>query len=448
MTNASVRGRPNRALPAAPGFRNNVCSRHSTTALPAVAADHQVVALGHRVVPAHEALADAAQQDAQAERLDLGLPRQVVLPVRQVGVAEHRRDGAERPETREHVERADVAGVDDALGAGEQLVQPRVVVAVRRWHTDEGRTEASVMRIGYRQWRTTAAGMRRAEMKGLAGKRVVVTGGTSGIGAATVQRFRDEGCEVVVLARPPGPGVIPCDVSDRAQVEAAFAEMGALGVITANAGISERSPAADIGPEQWDHVVGTNLSGALWTAQAAAAEDAPGGRRLHRLHGLHQRARRLPLLRRLQRVQGGSGGARPLAGAQVGALRARQRRLPRLCADADAGVGVHAQDARPVNERIPLGRHATPEELAGLFAYLASDEAAYFTGSVIVMDGGETAGSVVSGPGRPGADRAGGGEPALVRYARGHRRPRRQHRARLRRTGAVLDRRHLRKGPC
>ena len=56
-----------------------------------------------------------------------------------------------------------------------------------------------------------------------------------------------------------------------------------------------------------------------------------------------------------------------------------------------------------MNRRIPLGRHATPEELAGLFAYLACDEAAYFTGSVIVMDGGETAGSVISGPGGPGA---------------------------------------------
>ena len=55
-----------------------------------------------------------------------------------------------------------------------------------------------------------------------------------------------------------------------------------------------------------------------------------------------------------------------------------------------------------VNSRIPLGRHATPEELAGLFAYLASDEAAYFTGSVIVMDGGETAGSMVSGGGAGG----------------------------------------------
>ena len=55
-----------------------------------------------------------------------------------------------------------------------------------------------------------------------------------------------------------------------------------------------------------------------------------------------------------------------------------------------------------VNSRIPPGRHATPEELVGLFAYLASDEAAYFTGSVIVMGDGETARSMVSGGG-PGA---------------------------------------------
>ena len=108
-------------------------------------------------------------------------------------------------------------------------------------------------------------------MKGLAGKRVVVTGGTSGIGAATVKRFRDEGSDVVILARTPGPGVITCDVGERSQVEAAFAEIGELDVLIANAGVSERTLAADIGPDQWDGVIGTNLSGAFWTAQAAAA---------------------------------------------------------------------------------------------------------------------------------------------------------------------------------
>src|SRR5665647_1481918 len=118
--------------------------------------------------------------------------------------------------------------------------------------------------------RRAGAEARRDAMRGLAGKRVVVTGGTSGIGAATPQRFRDEGCEVVVLARTPGSGVIPCDVSDRLQVDAAFEQVGDLDVVVNNAGVSVRSPAVDISPDQWEQVLATNLSGAFWVAQAAA----------------------------------------------------------------------------------------------------------------------------------------------------------------------------------
>jgi meso-butanediol dehydrogenase / (S,S)-butanediol dehydrogenase / diacetyl reductase len=240
-------------------------------------------------------------------------------------------------------------------------------------------------------------------VKGLTSKRVVVTGGSSGIGAATAARFREEGCDVVVLARTPGPGVVTCDVADHAQVEAAFAEIGTLDVLVANAGISERSPAVDISAEQWRRVVGTNLDGAFWTAQAAA-----------------------------RRMLAGAGGVilftastNALVGyryyADYNATKAGVVALARsLALEWAPHVRVNAvcpgyvltpmQQAEytpemlaAVNERIPLGRHATPEEVAGLFAYLASDEAAYFTGSVIVMDGGETAGSVVSGPGGPGA---------------------------------------------
>jgi acyl-CoA synthetase (NDP forming) len=71
-------------------------------------------------------------------------------------------------------------------------------------------------------------------------------------------------------------------------------------------------------------------------------------------------------------------------------------------ASGQAVRSAYGEMLAEVNSRIPLGRHATPDELAGLFAYLASDEAAYFTGAAIVMDGGETAGSLVSGGG-PGA---------------------------------------------
>src|SRR5674476_1225202 len=141
----------------------------------------------------------------------------------------------------------------------------------------------SLMCVGYRRTpgerrrtrragATAAAGAesRRGAMRGLAGKRVVVTGGTSGIGAATAQRFRDEGSEVVVLARTPGYGVIPCDVGHREQVDAAFEQVGDLDVLVNNAGVSVRSPAMDISPDQWDQVLATNLSGAFWVAQAAA----------------------------------------------------------------------------------------------------------------------------------------------------------------------------------
>jgi NAD(P)-dependent dehydrogenase (short-subunit alcohol dehydrogenase family) len=240
-------------------------------------------------------------------------------------------------------------------------------------------------------------------MRGLAGKRVVVTGGTSGIGAATAERFRAEGSDVVVIARTPGPGVVRCDVSDHAQVERAFEEIGSLDVLIDNAGVSVRSPAVDITAEQWRQVVDTNLSGAFWVAQAAA-----------------------------RCMLAGAGGAiiftastNALVGyryyADYNATKAGLIALTRsLALEWAPAVRVNAvcpgyvltpmQESEytpdmlaAVNSRIPLGRHATPEEIAGLFGYLASDEAAYFTGSVIVMDGGETAGSVVSGPGGPGA---------------------------------------------
>jgi meso-butanediol dehydrogenase/(S,S)-butanediol dehydrogenase/diacetyl reductase len=233
-------------------------------------------------------------------------------------------------------------------------------------------------------------------MVGLKGKRVVITGGTSGIGAAAAQRFRDEGSEVVVLARTPGPGVVACDVGDQAQVDSAFAGLGDIDVLINNAGLSVRNPAVDIVRDQWEQVVATNLSGAFWVAQAAA--------------------------RRMLLGRGGlilfTASTNALVGyryyADYNATKAGLVALTRsLALEWAPKVRVNAvcpgyvltpmQQAEyspdmlaQVNSVIPLQRHGTPEEVAGLFAYLASDEASYFTGSVIVMDGGETAGSLAS----------------------------------------------------
>jgi len=239
-------------------------------------------------------------------------------------------------------------------------------------------------------------------MRGLAGKRVVVTGGTSGIGAATAQRFRDEGCEVVVLARTPGSGVIPCDVSDREQVDAAFEQVGDLDVVINNAGVSVRSPAVDISPDQWEQVLATNLSGAFWVAQAAARRMLLGAGGV-----ILNTASTNALVG--YRYYAGYNATKAGLVALTKSLALEWAPTIRVNAVCPGYVLTPMQEAEytpqmlaEVNSRIPLGRHATPEELAGLFAYLASDEAAYFTGSVIVMDGGETAGSLVSGGG-PGA---------------------------------------------
>jgi meso-butanediol dehydrogenase/(S,S)-butanediol dehydrogenase/diacetyl reductase len=240
-------------------------------------------------------------------------------------------------------------------------------------------------------------------MRGLMGKRVVVTGGTSGIGAAAAQRFRDEGSEVVILARRPGPDVISCDVADREQVDLAFERIGSLDVLINNAGVSVRSPAVDIGADQWEQVIATNLTGAFWVAQAAARRMLLGAGGVilftastNALVGY--------------RYYADYNATKAGLIALTKSLALEWAPLVRVNAVCPGYVLTPMQEAEytpemldEVNRRIPLGRHATPEELAGLFAYLASDEAAYFTGSVLVMDGGETAGSVISGPGGPGA---------------------------------------------
>ncbi len=240
-------------------------------------------------------------------------------------------------------------------------------------------------------------------MDGLSGKTVVVTGGSSGIGAAAVARFRREGCTVTDLSRHPSPGGIACDVGDRAQVEAAFAQIGRVDVVVNNAGVSFRHGALDITPGEWQQVLRTNLTGVFNVAQVAGRlmlEDGGDGR-------------------------GARGGViinvastNALVGhpfyADYNATKAAVLALTRsLALEWAPTVRVNAvcpgyvmtpmQEAEytpemiaQVNAKIPLGRHARPDELAALLAFMACDEAAYMTGSAVVMDGGETAGGLAS----------------------------------------------------
>ena len=129
--------------------------------------------------------------------------------------------------------------------------------------------------------------------KDLAGKRIVITGGASGIGLATAQRFVDEGSRVVVLdidrkaldavsrENRGIEGAIQADVSDPAQVARAFREtdglFGGIDVLIANAGISIRKDFVDIPDEQWARVLRTNLDGVFYCAREAVRRMKAGG---------------------------------------------------------------------------------------------------------------------------------------------------------------------------
>jgi meso-butanediol dehydrogenase/(S,S)-butanediol dehydrogenase/diacetyl reductase len=243
-------------------------------------------------------------------------------------------------------------------------------------------------------------------VQGLTGKRVVVTGGTSGIGAATSRRFLEEGARVAALAvgedevataaeRIPGIEAFLCDVADAAAVEDAFAKidelLGGVDVLVANAGISIRKPFLEIEAADWQRVIDVNLTGVFHCAQQAA--------------------------RRMVAADGGvilmTASTNGLTGheyyADYNASKAGVILLARTMAlELAPSVRVNAvcpgyvltpmqkaeyspEMLEQVNASIPLGRHAKPEEIAALYAFLASDEGTYFTGAVISMDGGETA---------------------------------------------------------
>jgi len=249
-------------------------------------------------------------------------------------------------------------------------------------------------------------------MRGLNGKRVLITGGASGIGAATASRFLDEGSQVAVIdCDPEGcerisrelpalTGAFRADVADFKQVQHAFGNivvgLGGVDVVINNAGISLRHKFLDIAPEEWNRVLAVNLNGVFHVAQVAARYmmERDGG-----------------LILNTASTNGIVG--HPYY-ADYNATKAGVIELTRSMAlELAPKVRVNAvapgyvltpmqraeyseEMLEAVNRKIPLRRHATPEEIAGLFAFLASDDAGYLTGNVYVIDGGETAGGLAS----------------------------------------------------
>jgi 3-oxoacyl-[acyl-carrier protein] reductase len=250
-------------------------------------------------------------------------------------------------------------------------------------------------------------------MNRFAGTRVVVTGGASGIGEATARRFLQEGAHVVVVdrsrenltaagerlaaARAGGELVLEeGDVAAAGDVDRVVSAMverfGGIDVLVSNAGIAYQEPFLEITRERWDETQRVNLAGMFVVTQRVAREmvRAGGGTIL-----LTSSTNGLAGEDRYAHYNASKGGVTLLTKSLAIELGRHGIRVNAVCPGyivtplAEALDDPEAMEA--YRQRLPLRRLGRPEDVAGTFAFLASDDAAFIHGETIVIDGGQLA---------------------------------------------------------
>ena len=230
----------------------------------------------------------------------------------------------------------------------------------------------------------------------------IVTGGAAGIGLGIVQGLLDDGMNVLAADRNPEAcdaarrllegrpvHVMEADMADEEQVrevmDEALVHFGRINLLCNNAGVRHIAPLADISLTDWQESFRVNVDAALLGARAV-----------------------LPAMREqgsgvIVNIGSISGTAPYAEGGAYGASKAALIALTRVMAMEFGPLGVRVNCIAPgsidrngtgemSSSHIPIGRAGAPHDVASLVAYLASDEASYLNGAVIVLDGGATAG--------------------------------------------------------
>ncbi len=252
-------------------------------------------------------------------------------------------------------------------------------------------------------------------MRGLQGKRVLISGGSSGIGLATAQRFLEEGSRVFLTGLDPrevdsalaglasGGEVsgLAGDVSLERDVarmtDAAHRALGGIDVLINNAGTARREEFLAIAAADWDRIIAVNLRGMFLVAQTVSRRmmERGGGViiNMSSTNGLageedyaHYNASKggVLLLTKTMAVELGRHGIR------VNALCPGYIRTP-LNEAMSASIGGAGFETAYTSDRIPLGRAGQPGEVAAAYAFLASDDASFIHGTALVIDGGQLA---------------------------------------------------------
>ena len=236
------------------------------------------------------------------------------------------------------------------------------------------------------------------------GRGVLISGGDRGIGAATARAFYEAGFRVAVLYHSnaeaaaalekqlPGITAVQCDVASRASCELAFrtAEqaLGHVDVLVSNAGIAQQKLFTDITPEEWQHMLDVNLTGAFHLCQLAL----PGM--------IRRKAGRILTVSSMWGQTGGSCEVHYSAAKAglIGLTKALAKEegpsgITVNCVapgviDTDMMAAFTAEDKAALAEETPVGRLGSADEVARLLVFLAGEDAGYITGQVFGVNGG------------------------------------------------------------